>query len=327
MRARRLMLLALLLCGALLATVLSLSIGSIDVNWHRIYLDLGSGQRSVDYDIVMGIRLPRTCNAFLVGSMLALAGTLMQVLLRNPLADPYVLGVSGGASVAALLAIMLGWVGGAVAGAATVGALLSLFVVFTLSRNAGEWSSTRLLLTGVVMAAGWGATVSFLLAVSPDAHLRGMLFWLMGDITEQTPGILRPALLTAGFAISFYTARSLNLLGTGEQRAASLGVDTSSLRLILYFVSGVLTAAAVTLAGAIGFVGLVVPHMVRLVIGSDHRYVVPGSMLAGGILLILSELAARTIMAPIQLPVGIITAFIGVPVFLFLLSRSTLARQ
>jgi len=320
MPARRAYFLPLLFLGVLVAAGFSLAIGTIEVDWQQVYQGLVAGRPSLHYEVVMGIRLPRAVNAFLVGGMLAVAGALMQVLLRNPLADPYVLGVSGGASVGALLAIMLGWAEAGISGAAAVGALFSLLVVFSLARGAG-------LLTGVVMASGWGAMVSFLLAVSPDAHLRGMLFWLMGDLTERLPGGFRVGLLALGLGVSVYVARSLNLLATGEQRAASLGVNTVLLRSILYFTAGVLTASAVTLAGAIGFVGLVVPHIVRLVIGADHRLVVPGSLLAGGILLIVSELVARTIMAPNELPVGIVTAFIGVPTFLFLLRRSATPRS
>ena len=327
MRTRRAYFLPLLFLGTLVAAGFSLAIGTIEVDWQQVYQGIVAGRPSLHYEVVMGIRLPRALNAFLVGGMLAVAGALMQVLLRNPLADPYVLGVSGGASVGALLALTWGWAEAGVSGAAAVGALFSLFIVFGLARGTGHWSSTRLLLTGVVMAAGWGAMVSFLLAISPEAHLRGMLFWLMGDLTERLPGGFRVGLLALGLGVSVYVARSLNLLATGEQRAASLGVNTVSLRLILYFTAGVLTASAVTLAGAIGFVGLVVPHIVRLVIGADHRLVVPGSLLAGGALLIVSELVARTIMAPNELPVGIVTAFIGVPTFLFLLRRSATSRS
>ena len=296
----------LLFLRTLVAAGFSLASGSSEVEWQQVSQGIVAGRPSLHYEVVMGIRLPRALNAFLVGGMLAVAGALMQVLLRNPLADPYVLGVSGGASVGALLALTWGWAEAGVSGAAAVGALFSLFIVFGLARGAGHWSSTRLLLTGVVMAAGWGAMVSFLLAISPEAHLRGMLFWLMGDLTERLPGGFRVGLLALGLGVSVYVARSLNLLATGEQRAASLGVNTVSLRLILYFTAGVLTASAVTLAGAIGFVGLVVPHIVRLVIGADHRLVVPGSLLAGGALLIVSELDARTIMSNNDLPLSLI---------------------
>ena len=313
-------LLALLLL-AIGAFAVALSSGSVAVDWAGVMEGLRGRGSSVDYAVVIKLRLPRAATAFVVGGMLGLAGVLMQILLRNPLADPYVLGVSGGAAVAALLAILLGWHTAGISGAAAVGALASMFLVFVLSRGRGDWSTTRLLLTGVVLAAGWGAVVSFILAVSPDAHVRGMLFWLMGDIRETFPGWIRLGVLMTSLLVAFGVARSLNLLSLGELRAESLGVNTTLLRVGLFFMAGLLTASAVTLAGAIGFVGLVVPHMVRLWGGSDHRLVLPGSVLLGGVLLVLAETAARTIMAPNQLPVGVITAFIGVPVFLYLLQR------
>ena len=313
-------LLALLLL-AIGAFAVALSAGSVSVDWAGVMEGLRGRDLSVDYAVVVQLRLPRATTAFVVGGMLGLAGVLMQILLRNPLADPYVLGVSGGAAVAALLAILLGWHMAGISGAAAVGALASMFLVFVLSRGPGDWSTTRLLLTGVVLAAGWGAVVSFILAVSPDAHVRGMLFWLMGDIRETFPGWIRLGILMTSLLVAFGFARSLNLLSLGELRAESLGVNTTLLRAGLFFMAGLLTASAVTLAGAIGFVGLVVPHMVRLWGGSDHRLVLPGSVLLGGVLLVLAETAARTIMAPNQLPVGVITAFIGVPVFLYLLQR------
>ena len=313
-------LLALLLL-AIGAFAVALSAGSVSVDWAGVMEGLRGRDLSVDYAVVVQLRLPRATTAFVVGGMLGLAGVLMQILLRNPLADPYVLGVSGGAAVAALLAILLGWHMAGISGAAAVGALASMFLVFVLSRGRGDWSTTRLLLTGVVLAAGWGAVVSFILAVSPDAHVRGMLFWLMGDIRETFPGWIRLGILMTSLLVAFGFARSLNLLSLGELRAESLGVNTTLLRAGLFFMAGLLTASAVTLAGAIGFVGLVVPHMVRLWGGSDHRLVLPGSVLLGGVLLVLAEAAARTIMAPNQLPVGVITAFIGVPVFLYLLQR------
>ena len=313
-------LLALLLL-AIGAFAVALSAGSVSVDWAGVMEGLRGRDLSVDYAVVVQLRLPRATTAFVVGGMLGLAGVLMQILLRNPLADPYVLGVSGGAAVAALLAILLGWHMAGISGAAAVGALASMFLVFVLSRGRADWSTTRLLLTGVVLAAGWGAVVSFILAVSPDAHVRGMLFWLMGDIRETFPGWIRLGILMTSLLVAFGFARSLNLLSLGELRAESLGVNTTLLRAGLFFMAGLLTASAVTLAGAIGFVGLVVPHMVRLWGGSDHRLVLPGSVLLGGVLLVLAETAARTIMAPNQLPVGVITAFIGVPVFLYLLQR------
>jgi iron complex transport system permease protein len=261
-------------------------------------------------------------SAFVVGGLLALAGALMQVLLRNPLADPYVLGISGGAAVMALAAMLLGLGAAWVNGGALLGALVSMLLVFGLAHGRGQWTPTRLLLTGVVVAAGWGAVISFMLAISPERNLRGMLFWLMGDLGHEAAAIGSWLLLLAGLLIAFSQARPLNLLVRGELQAAALGVDVRPLRMGIYVLASLLTATAVTLAGTIGFVGLVVPHMLRLVVGGDHRVLLPASVLLGGSLLVLADTLARTLLAPQQLPVGVVTALIGVPVFLWLLYRS-----
>ena len=324
LRARRA--LPLLAVAVGLSFLIALSFGSANIDWATVVETFKTGSASFDHTVVMELRLPRAASAFVVGGMLALAGVLMQVLLRNPLADPYVLGISGGAAVAALLAMLLGWQSGLISTAAAGGAMLSMALVFTLARGRGDWSSTRLLLTGVVLAAGWGAGISFILAVSPSSHLYSMLFWMMGDFGDSGPGYIRCILLGAGLATTLLFARSLNLLSAGELRAEALGVHTLAVRLSIYSLASILTAAAVTLAGTIGFVGLVVPHMVRLVTGSDHRIVLPSSVLLGGILLVLAETLARTVLAPRMLPVGVITAFIGVPLFLYLLRRGSKRR-
>jgi iron complex transport system permease protein len=185
----------------------------------------------------------------------------------------------------------------------------------------GHWAAGRLLLTGVVVAAGWSALVSLMLAISPERNLRGALFWLMGDFAfaDSPAGCLAVAL--AGTIVAFALGRSLNVLASGDQQAALLGLPVRPMRMAIYFLSAVLTSTAVTTAGTVGFVGLVVPHLVRLVAGADHRVVVPGASLAGGMLLVLADTVARTALAPRQLPVGAITALVGVPLFLLLLGR------
>ncbi len=315
---------ALALAGSVI--FLSLCFGSVDISVPRILGILLHGGDDTTARVLLELRLPRSLAAFTVGGMLALAGALMQVLLRNPLAEPYVLGVSGGASVFALLAMSMGLAGVAIQGSAMCGALLSMVLVFALARSGGEWNPLRVLLTGVVVAAGWGALTAMLLVVSPAAQVQGMLFWLMGDLSgaRQVAG---PALvLGVGLVIAMLFARSLNLLAHGEQSAAALGVNVVRLRYGIYFLASGLTAVAVTLAGGIGFVGLVVPHLVRLLLGGDHRVVLPVSVLAGGSLLVGADTLARTLFAPQQLPVGVLTALIGVPLFLLLL-RSAAARQ
>lgn len=280
---------------------------------------VGQGQDSAE--IVLQLRLPRAIAAFACGGLLALAGALMQVLLRNPLADPYVLGISGGAGVGAMFALMLGLPLLAVDSLAFAGALGAMFIVFGLAHGDGSWTQTRLLLTGVIVAAGCGALVALMLAIADENRLRGMLFWLMGDLGQSTQWW--PALLAlgVGLALAMPFARELNLLARGQMQAQALGVAVGRLRWVIYLLASLATAASVTTAGSIGFVGLVVPHLVRLAAGNDQRLLLPASALAGGSLLVLADTAARTIIAPQQLPVGVLTALIGVPVFLFLLSR------
>lgn len=279
----------------------------------------GQGQDSAE--IVLQLRLPRAIAAFACGGLLALAGALMQVLLRNPLADPYVLGISGGAGVGAMFALMLGLPLLAVDSLAFAGALGAMFIVFGLAHGDGSWTQTRLLLTGVIVAAGCGALVALMLAIADENRLRGMLFWLMGDLGQSTQWW--PALLAlgVGLALAMPFARELNLLARGQMQAQALGVAVGRLRWVIYLLASLATAASVTTAGSIGFVGLVVPHLVRLAAGNDQRLLLPASALAGGSLLVLADTAARTLIAPQQLPVGVLTALIGVPVFLFLLSR------
>ncbi len=283
--------------------------------------DLFSRPDSLEARILFELRLPRAATAFVTGALLALAGAMMQVLLRNPLADPYVLGVSGGASAGALLALLAGAGTLLLQGAAFAGALLSTFLVFVLARGRGQWNTTRLLLTGVVLAAGWGALISLLLAISPAARLQGMLFWLMGDLGYAQLSLGGGLVLLAAGALALRLAPSLNLLAGGELRAASLGVDIDRLRLTLYLLASLATAVAVTQAGNIGFIGLIAPHMLRLAGARDHRLLIPGAALLGGALLLFADALARGLIAPRQLPVGVLTALLGVPLFLFLLHR------
>jgi iron complex transport system permease protein len=315
-------LLILLCLGAIAAMTLALFWGSGSSSGGEVLAVLfGSGDPTVR-DIVLRVRLPRALAAFGTGACLAQAGVLMQVLLRNPLADPYILGTSGGAAVAALTAMLVGATGMVVDGAAFGGALASTVLVFGLARARGEWAPGRLLLTGVVVAAGWGAVISLLLATSPEAGLRGMLFWLMGDFAFAGEPWAVLMVATIGAAAGVAGGQALNLLATGEQQAALLGLPVRQARVCVYLAAAGLTALAVTTAGTVGFVGLVVPHLLRLAGATDHRSLVPGAALAGGILLVMADTAARTALAPQQLPVGAITALVGVPLFLLLLRQA-----
>jgi iron complex transport system permease protein len=313
-----LLLLALIAPASLLA---ALAVGSVEVSWPALWAALGGDAHNLAGEVVLSLRLPRALSAFACGGLLALAGALMQVLLRNPLADPYVLGISGGAAVAALLSLLAGLSGAVLAGNAFAGALLSMLLVFGLAHGRGQWTPTRLLLTGVVVAAGWGALIGFTLALAPTQALHGMLFWLMGDLSHAPSPWPGMAVTVLGLALCLPLARDLNVLTRGELAAAALGVAVPRLRLGLYAIASLLTASAVTIAGSVGFVGLVIPHLLRLLGMTDHRHLLPGAVLAGGSLLVLADTLARSAFAPQQLPVGVITALLGVPLFLYLLNR------
>jgi iron complex transport system permease protein len=322
--SRLLLLLSLLAVACLVGAI---GAGSGQAGLPEVLALLRDSADDATRDVLFKLRLPRALAAFGTGATLALAGVLMQVLLRNPLADPYILGTSGGAAVAALLVMLAGASGLAIDAAAFGGALASTLLVFLVARRNGNWSPGRLLLTGVVVAAGWGAVISLILATAPDANVRGILFWLMGDFSFAGNPV--PSLAAAGIGVvaGLALARSLNLLATGDRQAALLGLRVAPVRTCIYLLSALLTAVAVTTAGTVGFVGLVVPHLVRLVGGADHRTLIPNAALAGGSLLVVADTVARTVAAPKQLPVGAITAVIGVPLFLFLLSRTISGRD
>jgi iron complex transport system permease protein len=319
-RRRAVLILAALLLLALASFWAALAVGSLPVTAGDVLAALSGGDAPAA-DIVRELRLPRALAGFACGALLALAGALMQVLLRNPLADPYILGISGGAGVGALFAILIGLPVLGIDGLAFAGALGAMLLVFGLAHGDGSWTQTRLLLTGVIVAAGCGALVALMLAIAPEDRLRGMLFWLMGDLGQA--GSAWPPLLAlvAALLLAMPFARELNLLARGMLQAQALGVAVDRLRHAIFLIASLATAASVTTAGAIGFIGLVVPHLVRLAAGNDQRLLLPASALAGGALLMLADTLARSLIAPQQLPVGVLTALIGVPVFLFLLSR------
>jgi iron complex transport system permease protein len=289
-----------------------------------------------EQDIIWQLRLPRALAAFAVGGLLALSGGLLQLLLRNPLADPYVLGVSGGAAAGALGMLLLAPAAPLLWGfqwnvqlGALAGAMLATGLLFGLARGAllrlgrrgGEGGGVRLILTGVMLASGFGALLTLILSLAPDATLRGMVFWLMGDLENAQWQGVAWAVLILSFVWTLFNAARLNVLAHGDAAAQLLGVRVVRLRAEALLVASLATAAAVAVAGTIGFIGLVVPHALRLMIGNDQRLLLPASALAGGIALTLADLLARTVAAPVQLPVGVITALVGVPVFLTLLGR------
>ena len=309
--------LAVLVLLALAVFLAALLIGSSGISAPKALAALAGGGDEATRTVLIGVRLPRVLAGFGVGSLLALSGVLLQALFRNPLADPYVLGVSGGAAVGALLAMIAGTAVVVVQSAAVAGALAAVGVVYLLARGGG---TPRLLLTGVVLASACGALVSVLLALADTSRVRGMVFWLAGDLEWAVNPWLSAGAAVLAVAVAIAVARPLNVLAAGELRARSVGLAVEAWRTLLFVACASLTALAVVSAGTVGFVGLITPHAVRLSFGSsDHRIVAPAAALAGGMLLAGADLVARTCAAPRQLPVGAIMALVGAPLFVALL--------
>jgi len=325
----------LLLAGVLfLLSSVSLAVGAASIPVVDVGAALWSGITgatdtvAADYrTIVLDVRLPRLLMAMIVGAALGVAGAGYQALLRNPLADPYVLGVSSGAALGALLSLL---VSARLAPlAAFVGAVLTIAAVYFLGQRRSEIAPYTLLLAGIIMASFLSGLIVFLLYWLSGRDLRGFIFWLMGDLSNP------PALgylfwlgigVLAAIAVVYVLAGDLNLLLSGEPEAESLGVNVERTKLLVYLAASFATGLAVSVSGAIGYVGLLVPHLVRLVFGGDYRLLVPATALGGAIVLVTADMLARTIVAPSELPVGAVMALVGAPVFIYLL-RSRLAPQ
>ncbi len=330
--SRRLISICAVLAVVLIAVVaMSLKLGAVQISITDLVVSLGrkavgwSDQLPTEYDvIVFGLRLPRIMLGILVGAALSVAGAGFQALLRNPLADPYVLGVSSGAALGAIISLLVSTAPIATPLAAFAGAGAAITIVYFLGRREGQLDSYTLLLAGVIIASFLSALIMFLMTTSSGRDLgRGMAFWLMGDLSTPTPIPLSWlfVVLALGFGAIYTTARDLNLLLNGEQEAMHLGVDVTRVKLVVYISASVLTGLAVSVSGAIGYIGLLVPHIMRMLFGSDYRVLLPASALGGAIAIVLADTLARTIVAPTQLPVGAMTAMAGAPVFIFLLRR------
>lgn len=315
---------------ALMSFVFACLVGSVPLTFAELkfaIIELFQGQATTLASSVLDLRLSRATSGFVTGATLALSGVLMQALLRNPLADPYVLGLSGGASVGALATILLFGVGvmvdvAAFGGAISVAALLFLLAYRDLrGSGSSEGSAPLLLLTGVIVAAGCGAVVTLLLSMAPDSSLRGMVFWMIGDLSNTQPRYLSWIILILVMSLALKNARAINIAAMHADNASTLGIHVGRLRQLLFVSAALLTASAVSAAGSIGFVGLIIPHACRFALGPDHRLLIPVASLAGGSFLVFADALARTIVAPQQLPVGVITALIGVPVFLIQLHQ------
>jgi len=332
----------IILSGCLIAVgVLAVSTGAVSIQlsktWsillhHFLGLTPSVEWTGGDSTIVLDLRWPRVISGALVGAALSIAGAVLQALLRNPLADPYVLGISSGAAVGAILAILFGLgstiLGSyAIPGAAFGGALLTLLFVYFLARVQGRLPSQTMLLAGVIVSFFFSAIIMFLISITSDERLHSVTFWLMGNleyIASQALGIIFLYLL-CGSAVLFSLAKDLNLMALGEETASELGVEVERVKKTAFIFASLITGAVVSVSGLIGFVGLVVPHLVRMIWGPDHRFLIPASALLGALLLVLADTIARTIMAPSEIPVGVVTALGGAPFFIYLLRRKGFA--
>ena len=274
--------------------------------------------------IVFDVRLPRLALALVVGASLSVAGSAFQALLRNPLAEPYILGVSSGAALGAVLsAVMFAAAATGRTMSAFVGALATIAVVYAIGEGREGAPTERLILSGVIVNAFLSSAIIFLMTLTSESGLRGIYSWLIGDLSGSSETLWPIALVAlAGTTAIFLCSRSLNLLMLGERDARALGVETRAVKVIVYVAASMITAASVAVSGMIGFVGLVIPHAVRLVVGSDNRLVVPASALVGAAFLALGDTLSRTLFAPREIHIGVVTALIGAPVFVYLLRRS-----
>jgi len=321
----------IILCMAVLVVVMFVCslIGTQKVSLKAVFAGPGSepGQ-NIDYQILIRVRIPRVILAALVGAALACSGVVLQAILRNPLADPYILGISSGAGLGVITAVISGvtwsfWGGSPITVFAFVGATLTVWLVWGIGRLTGKSQVTTLLLAGVVVNAFFSAVIMFLTSIAKSEQIRWTVFWLMGNITEKDLPVLwvSGGCILTGIIGLFSICYRLNILTFGEEEAKALGVDTGKTRVVAFGFAAFITAIAVSLSGLIGFVGLIVPHGVRLVFGPDHRQLLPVSAIIGGAFLVVADTLARTIVAPAQLPVGVITAIAGGPFFLVLLAK------
>ena len=323
--------LGLLALAAVASLLFACSIGSISLPASALLHALadllgvaGGGATGADPALaatLLELRLKRALAGFVTGAMLALAGVMMQALLRNPLADPYVLGVSGGAAVGALAAMLFfsaAWLVDMAAFGGALAVALLLFILANRDLRGGmvDGNGPFLLLTGVIVSSGCGALIAMMLSIAPDNRLRGMVFWLIGDLSGAELRWLPWLVLAGAMVYALRMARSINIIAQHAQAAATLGVRVGVLKQGLFVCSALLTASAVANAGSIGFVGLIVPHACRFALGPDHRLLLPAATLVGGTFMVLADALARSVVAPQQLPVGVITALIGVPIFL-----------
>ncbi len=324
---KRMLMVSIVLAAALLATMfLGLSMGSSGNSFKAVWASLfGNAEDNVLSTIIWRLRMPRVIMAALVGATLSVGGLVFQALLRNPLAEPYILGISGGSAIGAILGILMGlsrFPG--VSLTAFTGSILTLLLILGISSGQSILKKNSVLLSGVMVNAFCSAVIMFLVSLTRDAKLHNIIFWLMGDLSlgtmEQT-GMLAVLLLPC-FLLIFWLSNTMNLLLMGRDMAQTMGVNIKAVTLVLLITTSFMVSATVSQCGLIGFVGLVIPHLFRLLLGPDHRILVPACILGGGAYMVICDILARILPQQGEMPAGVITAMIGAPLFIYLLKRS-----
>ncbi|MEO8167240.1 MAG: iron ABC transporter permease [bacterium] len=308
-------------------SILGLSIGSVSIPFRTVvdsFIDRGAVPET-ELSILFDIRVPRLILAMVVGAGLSIAGVVFQALLRNPLAEPYILGISSGGTVGAIIAIGLSFGASAFTTplASLVGSLLVMMLVYSLAHRRGQLDTNTLLLAGVMVGAFFNAAVLLIIAVF-NQELRNAFLWLMGNFSGanmESLAVVTPAVLLAS-AFLLFQSKNYNLIATGDETALQLGIEVKIVKRVSYFLASLITGLVVSVSGVIGFVGLIIPHMCRMLFGPDHRLLVPASMLMGASFMIVADLLARTLLAPTEIPVGAVTAAIGAPLFVYLLKKT-----
>jgi len=306
------------------SALVCVAFGSVDLSTVEI-LEAIRSRDNVHWVVLSQLRFPRVLVAFMSGALLAMSGCLLQTLLRNPLADPYIFGISSGASLGVLMSMSFALGVSALVGG-FIGAAIVVVSVAVLSNAGSGWNPYRLILTGVMVSAGLNAVISLILVLSPPEMMKGMLFWMMGDLTYAEPRLISVVMFFVILFFSVFYGRGLDVLSLGSERARAIGVSVRRMEVAIYFLAAMASAVVVVEAGAIGFIGLVVPHMVRMIGIWQHQKLVPLAAFVGGAMVAIADTLARSAWAPIQLPVGAITAILGVPILIYLLNRKDYAR-
>ncbi len=324
--------LLLLLALVFISALLSIAIGEVKISLFDIP-EILRNKNGLEYGILTKIRFPRIILAFAAGGALSLTGAILQGIFRNPLVEPYTLGISGGAALGVAFVIVTGTQ--IALGAITLplggfaGALLSVILVYTLSFRKGNVNINRMLLIGVMVSFVSSAAMMFMMSLTTAENIHSIIFWIMGSLDEPNTSLIRITLIAAisGLLISLLYSRSLNALRIGEEKARYLGINTKTAVRSLFVLASILTGICVSVTGVIGFVGLIIPHIIRMLLGSDYRFLLIGSFLGGSLFLIICDIMARTIIEPHELPIGVITGMLGGLVFIIMLSKVKVGRK